>query len=146
MFGIFPKGELVNMNGELVQPALIIIDEFEELCYIPVSYWDISNYKHSWLNSLEEGLLNRDHSALAVSMYEPTKVNFVTTWVLYFDDDDVYVQNTMIFLDENEGFTPEKINKFIEPRSSYNEDGVVISEWHTDLNSVLSFFNNLKNS
>lgn len=144
MFGIFPKGELVSMNGELFQPAWVIIDKFEEMCYIPVSYWDISNYKHSWLNSLEKGLLNKNHSALVISMYEPTQTTFVFAWVLYFNGDDVYVQNNIIFLDECDEFTPGQINRFIEPRTSYNEDGEAISEWHTDLNSVLSYFNRLK--
>lgn len=144
MFGIFPKGELVSMNGELFQPAWVIIDKFEEMCYIPVSYWDISNYKHSWLNSLEEGLLNKNHSALVISMYEPTQTKYVFAWVLYFNGDDVYVQNNIIFLGECDEFTPGQINRFIEPRTSYNEDGEAISEWHTDLNSVLSYFNRLK--
>lgn len=145
MFGIFSKGELVSMDGELVQPALIVIDKYEEMCYLPVSYWNISDYKYSWLNSLEEGLINKNHSALAVSMYEPTQSNFLFTWVLYFEGDDVYVQNNIIFLNEYEWFTPDKINKCIKPRAIYNEDGMAISEWHTDMNSVMSFFHSLKN-
>ncbi|ENB5754381.1 hypothetical protein [Escherichia albertii] len=145
MFGIFPKGELVSINGELIQPALIIINEFEEVCYMPVSHWNISDYKYSWLNSLEEGFINKNHSALAVSMYESAQANFLFTWVLYFEGNDVYVQNNIMFLNEHEGFTPEKINKSIKPRAIYNEDGMAISEWHTDMNSVMSFFNSLKN-
>ena len=32
MFGIFPKGELVSINGELIEPELVIINKFEEVC------------------------------------------------------------------------------------------------------------------
>ena len=34
---------------------------------------------------------------------------------------------------------PENINKFIESRTTHDGDGMKISEWHTDLNSVLDF-------
>ncbi|WP_337961386.1 hypothetical protein [Escherichia albertii] len=89
--------------------------------------------------------LLKNHSALAFSMYESAQANFLFTWILYFEGNDVYVQNNIIFLNEHEGFTPEKINKSIKPRAIYNEDGMAISEWHTDMNSVMSFFNSLKN-
>lgn len=59
MFGIFPKGELVSIDGELIQPALIIINEFKEVCYMPVSHWNISDYKYSWLNSFEERFIKK---------------------------------------------------------------------------------------
>lgn len=145
MFGIFPKDNPVNIEGEFVLPASIIIDEFSEMMNIPLSYWNINDYKDSWLSSLEDGLENKKHATLAVSMYEPENTNFIFTWVLYFSGDDVFVQNSILFLDESHGFTPETINSFTEPRTTHNEDGMKISEWHTDLKSVLDFYHSLKN-
>lgn len=144
MFGIFPEDKLAYVDGECVLPASIVIDEFSEMINIPISYWNINDYRNSWLSSLEEGLTNRNHATLAVSMYNPENTRFIFTWVLYFSGDDVFIQNAILFLDENQGFTPEAINKFTEAHAAYNEDGIKISEWKTDLNSVLDFYNSLK--
>ncbi|MDW8848443.1 hypothetical protein SD961_21585 [Erwinia sp. MMLR14_017] len=145
MFGIFPEDKPIEVDGEIVLPASIVIDEFSEVMNIPLSYWNISDYKYSWLSSLEEGLANKKHATLAVSMYEPDNANFIFTWVLYFSGDDVFVQNNILFLDECSGFTPETINSFTEPRTTHNEDGMKISEWNTNLKNILDFYHSLKN-
>lgn len=144
MFGIFPEKEVMDVEGEPILPASIIIDEFSEMMHIPLSYWNIKDYKESWLKSLGEGLASKKHAVLAVSMYEPENANFIFTWVLYFYGDKVFVQNKVLFLDEHPNFTVDKINDFIEPRITHNEDGIKISEWNTDINSVLDFYNSLK--
>lgn len=145
MFGIFPNGFPIKENDEVVLPASITIDSFTESMNIPLAYWSLENYKQSWLASLEEGINSRKHAALAVSMYEPDYTNFIFIWVIYFSDNDAFVQNSVLFLDECPGFVPENINNFIEPRTTHNQDGMKISEWHTDLNSVLDFYHSLKN-
>ncbi len=144
MFGIFPEDTPVTMEDEPVLPAEIIIDDFNEKLNIPISYWGLSDYKQSWLKSLESGLANKDHAVLAVSMYEPGKSNFIFVWVIYFEEKNAYLQNRIIFLDEHPNFMPDKINEFIEPRTTHNEDGMKISEWNTDLDSVRYFYNRLK--
>ncbi|WP_315710641.1 hypothetical protein [Brenneria uluponensis] len=144
MFGIFPNGSPINENDEMVLPTSIIIDSFTEPVHIPLSYWNFDDYKQSWLMSLKEGIHSKKHAALAVSMYEPDHTNFIFVWVVYFSDNEVFVQNSILFLDECPGFTPKNINNFIEPRTTHNEDGMKISEWHTDLKSILDFYNTLK--
>lgn len=144
MFGIFPSSPPVNENDEMVLPASIIIDSFTEQVHIPLSYWNYEDYKQSWLKSLEEGIHSKKHSALAVSMYEPNYTNFVFVWVIYFSDECLFVQNSILFLDECPDFAPENINNFIEPRTTHNEDGMKISEWKTDLSSIITFYNSLK--
>lgn len=79
MFGIFSQDTAVNIEGECVLPSSIIIDDFSEAINIPLSYWNINDYKVSWLNSLEEGLKNKNHATLVASMYEPENVNFIFT-------------------------------------------------------------------
>lgn len=144
MFGIFPSGSPAKENDEVILPASITIDSFTESMNIPLSYWSLDNYKQSWLASLEEGIHSKKHAALAVSMYDPDYTNFIFIWVIYFSGNDVFVQNSVLFLDECPGFVPEDINSFIEPRTTHNQDGMKISEWHTDLNSVLDFYRSLK--
>lgn len=104
------------------------------------------DYRIHWINSLGEGLKSKKHSVLAVSMYEPSTTNFIFAWALYFSGEDVFVQNIVIFIDECPGFTSEKINNYLQPRATFNEDGVKISEWCTDLKSVVVFYNELKKS
>lgn len=144
MFGIFPEDKQFDIEGELFVPASIVIDDFKEAMNIPLTYWNIDDYKKSWFNSLEEGLAKKNHAALAVSMYEPELANFVFVWVAYFKGEMVHIQNSIIFLEEYKNFSPERINEFIDERTTHDEDGMKISEWITDLRSVLVFYNNLK--
>lgn len=144
MFGIYPDNLIIIENDEPVLPAIIIIDEFKEEIHIPLSYWNIEDYKRNWLASLDEGIRTKKHAALALSMQESGHANFIFVWVVYFVGDDAFVQNDIIFLDECPNFTPEKLNDFIEPRATFNEDGIRVSEWRTDIDSIISFYNSLK--
>jgi len=145
MFGIFPENKTDNIEGEVVLPASIVIDEFSEMINIPLSYWSIKDYKICWLKSLEEGLASKKHAALPVTMYDPENTNFIFTWVLYFYGSKIFVQNKILFLNECYCFSTEKINAFIDVRVTHNEDGMKISEWSTDLKSVITFYESLKN-
>lgn len=144
MFCIFPKDKPFIMEDELVLPVEIVINDFQEEFYISLTYWNFEDYQESWLKSLERGLTDKDHAALAVSMYEPRESNFIFIWVIYFDGDNAHIQNNVLFLDEYQCFTPNKINEFIEPRTTHDEDGTKISEWNTDLKSVINFYESLK--
>ncbi|WP_145577550.1 hypothetical protein [Yersinia alsatica] len=144
MFGIFLEKTPVSIENELVQPAKIIIDEFEESLRLPLSYWSANDYKNFWIKSLEEGISSKKHAALAVSMYEPEQSNFIFTWVIYFENDKIFLQNNILFLNEIQGFMPDRINDFIDIRTTHNEDGRKISEWSTDFKSVIDFYNSLK--
>lgn len=55
-----------------------------------------------------------------------------------------FLQNNVIFLDKCKEFSPDKINDFIDARTTYDEDGIKISEWNTDIESVISFYECLK--
>ena len=144
MFRIVLDGDQVVVENEHVQPASIVIDNYTESLYLPLSYWSAEDYKKAWLNSLREGLASKDHAALAVSMYEPEHTNFIFTWVLYFEGMNVYLHNNIVFLDQCRDFTIEQINNFVEPRTTYDEEGMKISEWHTDLKSVTDFYQRLE--
>ncbi|WP_058962514.1 hypothetical protein [Type-E symbiont of Plautia stali] len=144
MFGIFPEGKPIRENGELVIPSSIIIGDFTERLHIPISYWSFGDYKRNWLSSLLQGIDNKKHSALAVSMYEPDFTSFIFVWVVYYQGDAAYIQNKIIFLDEYQNFTPDTINEFIGERETYNEDGMKISEWETDLNSIITFLASIR--
>lgn len=144
MFGIFSEGKPIKKNNEMVVPSSIIIGNFTEPLYIPISYWSFNDYKKHWILSMIQGIDSKTHSALAVSMYEPDFTNFIVVWVMYYHDKNVHIQNKMLFLDECPGFTPERINNFIGERKTHDEDGMKISEWSTDMNSVNTFLASLR--
>ncbi|WP_213993428.1 hypothetical protein [Sodalis sp. dw_96] len=144
MFGIYPDDAPIELEGEPIVPATIIIDGFQESVRLPLTYWSIRDYKKSWLKSLEEGLRAKNHAALAVSMYEPGKTNFIFVWVIFFEGKKAFLRNKILFLEQYPNFASEKINQFIEKRTIYNEDGMKISEWSTDLKSILDFYSSLK--
>lgn len=143
MFNIIVKNTPINAYEELALPGKIIIDDFEENFTLPISYWSLDDYKKSWLNSLRQGIENKDHAALPVSMYDLSSANFIFIWKIYFENIIVHIQNSMIFLDQYPGFKIEKINQFIKPRRTHNDEGMKISEWDTDLASVIKFYTNL---
>jgi hypothetical protein len=144
MFGIFPNGKPIRENGELVIPSSIIIGGFTERLHIPISYWSLEDYKKNWISSLAQGIDNKKHSALAVSMHEPDFTNFIFVWVVYYHGDVACIQNKIIFLDECQNFTPDTINDFIGERETINEDGMKVSEWATNLNSIITFLSSIR--
>ncbi|MDC9606029.1 hypothetical protein WDV76_14920 [Xenorhabdus griffiniae] len=144
MFDIVTKNSVIEFFGEPALPSSIIIDDFKEEFHLPITYWNIHDYKKSWLKSLKEGLYKKDHAALAVSMYEPSSVNFIFIWIIYFKEQEIFIQNQTLFIDNCPSFSPDRINDFIEPRYTETEDGNKISEWRTDLNSILNFYKKLE--
>lgn len=143
MFNIVTEDKPIFIYEELALPGRIIIGDFEEYFTLPISFWSLDDYKKSWKNSLKEGIKNKNHAALAVSMYDPSKTNFIFIWTLYFEKNMVHIQNSMFFLDEHPGFNEKNINQFIEPREIYDDEGNKISEWDTEFTSVVKFYNSL---
>ncbi|REF26071.1 hypothetical protein BDD26_0640 [Xenorhabdus cabanillasii] len=144
MFNMVTTDSVIEFLGEAALPSSIIIDDFKEEFHLPVTYWNIHDYRKSWYNSLKEGLQKREHAALAVSMYEPSNINFIFTWIIYFKDKEVFIQNQTLFIDDCPNFSPDRINDFIEPRYTKTDSGEKISEWSTDLNSILEFYKTLE--
>ena len=143
MFNIEINATPIEMFDELAHPANIIINDFHEWIHIPVSYWNIEQYRDSWKKSIQYGLESKKHAVLVTSMYEPDKLNFVFTWILYFDDEVVHVQNRVIFVDEHVNFNINDVNLYIDPRKTHDEDGMEISEWDCELSDIVQFYHSL---
>ena len=74
--------------------------DFEEPFSMNLSYWETEDYLRSWrraLRILEES--DTAVSCLVSSITEPETSNFVFCWPLYRQGDDVFVQNSVIFLE-----------------------------------------------
>lgn len=119
----------------------IVIGGFTETFAMPLGFWVISDYRSSWCRALAvlEGRLN-SVSCLMVSMTEPEFTNFLFCWPLYRDGDTVYIQNSMIILDEvRSEFDPDQPWFSISPRCIVDDDGNRISEWATSMLSMREF-------
>ncbi|WEO94959.1 hypothetical protein A6P39_013570 [Streptomyces sp. FXJ1.172] len=106
-----------------------------------LSYWDVAQYQASWVRALKvlEGA-DDAVSCLISSITDPANSNFIFCWPLYRSGSVVHVQNSIIFLEEiaNE-FTAEEPWRFVEPRSTVDEDGHEISEWQTTIDEIREF-------
>ncbi|WBB80433.1 hypothetical protein O7606_03355 [Micromonospora sp. WMMD882] len=120
----------------------ITIDDFAETFEVPLGFWTVSDYQNSWCRAfavLEEG--SSAASCLMASMTDPETTNFLFCWPLYRDGETVHIQNSIIFLDEvRSEFDPGQPWLSISSRCAVDEDGNVVSEWVTSMDSMREFF------
>lgn len=144
MFGIFTETDAIQSEfSEMVLPAKIIIGDFDEGMQIPLTYWSIRKYQESWIDTIGQGLKKGNHSVLAVSMYNPETVNFIFSWVLYYNEEEVIVQNKMIFCGEIQGFSTDNLNDYAGEYDAYS-NGEKVSEWYTTIDEVKEFMSYLE--
>jgi hypothetical protein len=120
----------------------IVIGDFAETFIAPLGFWDESDYCRSWRQAFEVLNANpRSTSCLMTSVTDPSSSNFLVCWPMYREDESVYIQNAIIFLDEIEGaFNPAAPWDYVGPRRGIDEDGNKISEWITSMDSLREFF------
>ncbi|MFF9675143.1 hypothetical protein ACF1GS_26135 [Streptomyces eurythermus] len=106
-----------------------------------LTYWNVGQYQTSWARSLR--ILERGDdtaSGLITSITDPANSNFIFCWPLYRSGEIVYIQNSIIFLTElEEDFNPAEPWRFVEPRSTVDEEGNEISEWQTTISEIRRF-------
>ncbi|MFE5935756.1 hypothetical protein ACFQ69_10260 [Streptomyces sp. NPDC056470] len=119
----------------------IKVGEFTEKFLMDLSFWTVDDYRRSWdaaLRKLEDA--ENSTSCLIASITDPAASNFISCWPMYRDGEVVYVQNSIIFLDElHEQFNPQEPWRYVEDRSTVDEDGNRISEWSTSTSQVRRF-------
>lgn len=119
----------------------IRVGEFTETFLMDLTFWTVDDYRRSWdgaLRKLEEA--GNSTSCLIASITDPAASNFISCWPMYRDGEVVYAQNSIIFLDElDERFNPQEPWRYVEARSSVDEDGNRISEWSTSTSQVRRF-------
>ncbi len=146
MFNIkIENNEFFNDWGDLIVKSKIIINDFSEYFDLPVSYWKVNDYKRSWVKSISQILnKNKDRAILFTSMYDLEKVNFLHSWIIYKKGNSAFIQNCILFRDDFDEFSLENIFKYIPDREIYSEYGEKISEWTTDFENIIRFYDKLK--
>ncbi|MFD8493315.1 hypothetical protein [Amycolatopsis sp. NPDC059657] len=114
------------------------IGDFSETFHAPLGYWTVSDYRRSWRQSiLRLNTSDEVTSCLMVAMTDPGESNFLMSWPMYRLGEVLYVQNSIIFLDQLEhAFDPNNPWLSVREREVVDEDGNRISEWSTTMNSV----------
>ena len=129
-------------DGSAEASGRIIIGDFTESFRVPLGFWDAADYRRSWRQAFQ--VLNANPhstSCLMTSMTDPRNSNFLVCWPMYREGEDVYIQNTIIFLDEiEEAFNPAAPWVSVGSRHGIDEDGNKISEWITSMDSLREFF------
>jgi hypothetical protein len=120
----------------------IRVGDLDEYFKVALGFWGKTDYCRSWRRAFEVlAGSSPSVSCLITSMTNPETSNFIFCWPLYRDGERVYVRNSVIFLGElSEKFDPDNPWKVLPERHVFNEDGVKISEWITDISSLKGFF------
>ncbi len=120
---------------------MITVGDFTETFRMDLSFWNVDDYRRNWsraLLKLEEEEIST--ACLISSITDPDNSNFVFCWPLYRSGEEVFVQNSVIFLGELDAtFDAEKPWSFVEQRQVVDDDGNQISEWSTKISHVRQF-------
>jgi hypothetical protein len=113
-----------------VATGVIQIGAHRESFHSVLGFWSVEIYRTNWINALRRVLSGADVSCLLTSVPNPATANLFTTWPLYRSNDQVSVQNQLIFADElDRAFDPDVPWQYIGPRTTVDEEGSRISEW-----------------
>ncbi|GHH31359.1 hypothetical protein [Streptomyces rubradiris] len=119
----------------------ITVGDFEESFPMDLTYWGVEQYQTSWASCLR--ILEGGHdttSCLISSITDPSHSNFITCWPLYRSGETVFIQNSIIFLEDlPEHFNPAEPWHSVEPRSTVDEEGHEVSEWQTTISEIRRF-------
>ncbi|MFM9695743.1 hypothetical protein [Streptomyces europaeiscabiei] len=119
----------------------VTVGGFSESFPMDLSFWTVGDYSRSWERALRELEASKySTSCLISSITDPETANFIFCWPIYREREDVYVQNSIIFLDGlEEQFNPQEPWCYVEARGLVDEDGNKVSEWSTTTSQVRRF-------
>lgn len=118
----------------------IVIGDFRERFESPLDYWSIKDYQSQWKEALRKTIEGNAKSCLITSLNDPRSSNFYIWWPIYRENESVFIQNHLFFLDEApEPFDLYNPYKFVKERVTINEDGQKISEWTVSMDEISDF-------
>jgi hypothetical protein len=121
--------------------GMIRINNFSEKFTMPISWWSLQDYKQQWVEGLER-IYHMGTSCLVTSAQLLPDAPFINRWILYKEQDTIYVQNHILFGKRfKERFNDEQFNlltcyQFINPRETDTEGEYKISEWNFKLSKL----------
>lgn len=121
----------------------ITIGEFYEYFISSTTFWSKEDYEKQWCEVVKTLSSSKvSSSAFIVSMFDPSETEYIICWPAYRENDDVYIQNRLLFLkDINGDFDVNKIGSHIGDRETVSDDGTSPSEWHTTFRELEDWLN-----
>jgi CdiI N-terminal domain len=100
----------------------------------------VADYERQWQKACERIIAGEEKSALIVSHVSPPASEFLVWWPLYRDGEIVHVRNELLFYAMmNVPFSVQEPWNSIRDRRATNDEGLEISEWDTNLESLRQF-------
>ena len=131
---------LFNIELKSNNNGILKIGSFEEKIYLNQDYWNIEEYKKSWLNAIDNVLSEHKNTAIITSMSDIKNANFIEWWPMYIQDRQVIIQNHILFIkDIRHSVSENNLFSFIPKYNSHNEDGEKISQWMIPLHVLEKF-------
>lgn len=135
-------GEEIQLDDGIYLVGKIVLGDFSEDFHASLSYWKRSDYERQWADALKCLINGCDKAALITSMYDPAEANFIFWWPMYSEGGKVFVQNSILFMEDmTEPFNEKQICDYVPDRVCVNEEGYRISEWVLELNDLQVFLN-----
>jgi hypothetical protein len=125
--------------------GLLVLGDHEERFVAHTLNWSESEYVHHWTVALKRAL-EIGCSALITDLLTPTQSSHLVWWPVWKIEDEVVFHNQLFFFEQHNvkgpGVDVEELYTIVGEHSSYDDEGVLISEWRVPLEDVQRFLSN----
>lgn len=122
--------------------GLIVLGTHEEHFVAHTWEWSQEDYLNQWRDGLSRALDGK-HSALITDMKTPIQSSHLVWWPLWRVDHHIVFQNQLLFFAKHQLTGPrievELLYRLIGEHTSFNADGVPVSEWQIPVSDVERF-------
>jgi hypothetical protein len=95
----------------------ITLDDFQERFVALTTFWKAVDYERHWRTALQRIVDGARSSCLITSLHSPQESHILFWWPMYRVDDQVLVQNGILFLDKlSTPFDPTNPFTYVPPR------------------------------
>ncbi|HEY1939274.1 MAG TPA: hypothetical protein VGJ33_15180 [Candidatus Angelobacter sp.] len=134
----YDDGHTAAARGE------IVLGDFREGFLSNLGEWRQADYREQWRRSIHRLLAGEQKAVLITTFSSPTIATHLEWWALYREEDNVAVQNQLLFYDNIQGeFDVKCAVDFLNERRRVTEDGRPISEWSVSMNDLRVFASHL---
>ncbi len=126
-------------SDEVSALGIIRLGDFQETFSASLSYWNAGQYRRHWLKAATRLVGMETTSCLITSMFDPAIANFIIWQPMYRRGDIVYIQNQILFLEEQpKPFNERDPFSSVAGRETSGEDGK-LSEWTVSIKDLEAF-------
>jgi hypothetical protein len=140
MFDIRLTAEPVPDSDGAAVYGRIQIEDYTETFVASLVCWSPDQYEQQWRDACQRLLDGASGSALITSYVDPSVSEFLVWWPLYRDGPVVHVRNELVpYSQLARPFSIEDPWSSIRVRQILSDEGMEISEWDTQVESLRDF-------